>query len=423
MNNLYQDFASVSPSDFHHLEAKLGLPLAPAFLPRPSRSRIYDPIKKSEDSDNDEADGELDNSPSVSKAAQACSNTTNASGGAIEAVNQMLATLLMKYVPNLGCVLLAYLSPPLFVFKDSSGREYTQKADCRTNLPFETVTGLGWASINIRAKFLGWRPTIGQKLIGKPTMSSPSHLSLILYQTFNASIPENHLIPAGYHYDPNLKVPASWQQNVKSTVNSQVKMNELTEATDEAQDLDQEYAERGCWVDPHGNIVGGEAGVMSFTAISLTITNNMISVTGSVLANPFSSPVSGSVHRRQTMNVRAQESSDSSDNENYDRSHDRSALPNLALSTTGVNGTPRTIHPLYNPQPIDSSRTSCTPKPKHNTSRLPTPAQIKPHRPSESQISSNNSTSIAPPNPNQLKRSAIDNPVDSTPKKKKKKKA
>ncbi|KAH9823801.1 hypothetical protein DFH28DRAFT_879903 [Melampsora americana] len=283
------NLSNFNPTDFHHLKVKFTLPLAPIFLPRPPMKSINS-IHQLNHPSSQEISIPLETPKDFS-------NRLDNSGGPIESINQILSTLLMKYIPNLGCVLLSYLSPPIFLFKDQNGNQTQQIISNQTNsLPFQIITGSAWSIINIKVKMLGWRPKIGDRLIGKPTMSSPSHLSLILYQTFNAFIPANHMLGAGYRYDPNVEIPLSWKQNGKDQKPFRIHSNSNSiHPTDLETHQDEiEICERGCWVDSNGDVVGGQSGVMTFTAISLTITNDMISVTGSLLTDPFSVPSNGS---------------------------------------------------------------------------------------------------------------------------------
>lgn len=391
-----QDLLSIIPSDFHHLQAKFSLPLAPVFLPRPTRQRTFIPKSETEET--------LENDPSSikeeisihhrsSERTQDFSNRIDNSGGAIEAVNQILSTLLMKYIPNLGCVLLSYLSPPIFIFKDQQGKEFDQGSNPKLTLPFQTITGSGWSTINVKVKLLGWRPKIGDRLIGKPTMSSPSHLSLILYQTFNAFIPANHMLGAGYKYDPNAEIPASWKLNGKD----QNTLGNQTALQNDGDDL--EIHERGCWVDSNGVVVGGEAGVMTFTAISLTITNDMISVTGSLLADPFSVPASGYHSTRLTRHVSPSQASHSSD----------SSVDDELPTAESITMSSRNRHDLQistNPPSIASSHR----KKKSKSKDLEMSSTVG--NPLQNQLRA----------ANLLKRSVIEDPINQSPKKKKKKK-
>ncbi|EGG11442.1 uncharacterized protein MELLADRAFT_90966 [Melampsora larici-populina 98AG31] len=395
-----QDLSSVIPSDFHHLKAKFSLPLAPVFLPRPTRIRNYKPKHEETKTEKEEEEEEISIQLEPTKD---FSNRIDNSGGAVEAVNQILSTLLMKYIPNLGCVLLSYLSPPMFIFKDQNGKEYTQTSNnLNQNLPFQTIVGSGWSIIKVKLNLLGWRPKIGDRLIGKPTMSSPSHLSLILYQTFNAFIPANHMLGAGYRYDPNVEIPSSWKFNGKDQTTN---LHQANQSGYENDGDDLEIHERGCWVDSNGVVVGGEAGVMSFTAISLTITNDMISVTGSLLSDPFSVPANGYQSTRPSRPISPSQASNSSN------SSDEDDLPTVDSITT------------MNIENQDDHQTRRNPPSVTSSSHRKKKSKSKDDGSSSVNGSLGRKTMLVDSRSNQLKRSGIDDSSNQSPKKKKKKKA
>lgn len=127
----------------------------------------------------------------------------------------------------------------------------------------------------------------------------------------------------------------------------------------------------------------------------------MISVTGSVLSDPFAFPANITRNIRQATDTRGQQSSDSSDSDSTRNVHEnRPEPPNVTQ-----------------PQQIDTSQgqsTSRRPKtPKKKGARPASPAAFNPSR--------SNPISVPESDPNQLKRPAIDDSVNRTPKKKKKK--
>ncbi|POV99975.1 hypothetical protein PSHT_13299 [Puccinia striiformis] len=210
------------PTDFHHLTARFKIPLAPSFLtkptPRNTTATKRTPLKGAEDEEKEEDEKNGEEEDNVTK--------EYGNSGTLEAINQSLASLLMKYIPSLGSVLVSYLEPPMFL--------RTIKRITSTY-----SSGYGWGIIDVEVKLMGWRPTIGHKLIGRPTLSSPSHLSLY---------------------------PAHWKSI------GELSNNNNTNKDQEPSLSDLDHKERGCWVDANG---------------SLTIANHMISVVGSLLDDPF----------------------------------------------------------------------------------------------------------------------------------------
>jgi DNA-directed RNA polymerase I subunit RPA43 len=95
------------------------------------------------------------------------------------------------------------------------------------------------------------------KLIGTHSLSSPSHISLLLYKTFNVSIPISHIPSEQYQFNPSL--PSS--------------KREFSPFSDEEDDSDSERGtedgevEMGRWVDKRtGKVVGDDEGVL-FTVV------------------------------------------------------------------------------------------------------------------------------------------------------------
>ncbi|WAR51841.1 hypothetical protein PtB15_1B277 [Puccinia triticina] len=268
--------ASHKPIDFHHLTARLKLPLAPAFLTAP-KSKTSLQLKE-EDADHlgsATGDSDEDEKKAVVESDKLAKEYGN--NGVLEALNQSIASLLMNYIPSLGSVLVSYIQPPMFIATDEQGGEVRRPLTKTSRVPILTIPGNAWGVVDVEVKLMGWRPTIGQKLVGRPTFSSPSHLSLVIYRTFNASINENHLKAAGFHYDINFEVPANWKSIGDPSNSQSVPI-----------DLSHEHKDRGCWLDANGVVVGGAEATVSFTVMSLTIANNMISVIGSLLDDPFS---------------------------------------------------------------------------------------------------------------------------------------
>ena len=90
-------------------------------------------------------------------------------------------------------------------------------------------------------------------LVGSPTLSTPSHISLLLHNLFNASIPSAHIPADTWHFDPDFPVPAAIQesQNLKWPVapvvvepETQPEVEpEATQVTAEGEEATQETVE------------------------------------------------------------------------------------------------------------------------------------------------------------------------------------
>lgn len=97
------------------------------------------------------------------------------------------------------------------------------------------IEGSGFGLANVEFKGMAWRPRVGQTIgklfssisllastltqrpiaVGSPTLSTPSHISLLLHNLFNASIPASHIPSDTYHFDPDFPVPEAIQNRQK----------------------------------------------------------------------------------------------------------------------------------------------------------------------------------------------------------------
>ncbi|WFD00618.1 hypothetical protein MYAM1_003369 [Malassezia yamatoensis] len=162
-----------------------------------------------------------------------------------KSVCEQLDTLVMRFIPHFEGVLLAY----------SHARFLTQLGGILGDSAF--------AEAPIAFDALVWRPVIGMSLTGSITLSSPSHVSLLLHDTFNAAISSQHLPAAKYefvHYDHN-----------------------------QASSRDPSDRSVGYWRHKKtGERLGGDTQTLQFTVISMTVANHMLSLHGSLLKDPYS---------------------------------------------------------------------------------------------------------------------------------------
>ncbi|KAK4683891.1 DNA-directed RNA polymerase I subunit RPA43, partial [Tremellales sp. Uapishka_1] len=177
------------------------------------------------------------------------------SGDLMEGAKETLDGMVMRYVPQMSGVLLAHWNHE---FSDDT-------AGIIDDCPF-AVCSLGFESII-------WAPKIGQKMYGTHLLSSPSHLSLLFSKTFNISIPLQHIPLDLYEFDSS-----------------------LGEEDGDDSDSDDEDSEGhghsvGRWRDKSSGKLLGEGGKgVKFTVIGMEVTNQMLSLTGSLLADPSNPP-------------------------------------------------------------------------------------------------------------------------------------
>ncbi|TXT05002.1 hypothetical protein VHUM_03822 [Vanrija humicola] len=101
----------------------------------------------------------------------------------LEGVCETLDGMLMRYVPQLGGVLLAHTKHEL--------------VDDMVRIINECPFGV----VEVQFHSIVWAPKVGQVLYGTHSLSSPSHISLLFAKTFNVSIPLNHIPLGKYEFE------------------------------------------------------------------------------------------------------------------------------------------------------------------------------------------------------------------------------
>lgn len=122
------------------------------------------------------------------------------------------------------------------------------------------------------------------KLSGYHSISSPSHMSLLVHRTFNVSIPSSH-IPQVREGQPDGSAGEETFQFVFG-IPSPAQDEEM------ADDLAFPEEEMGNWVSSSTGLpISGSDGMRSveFTVIGLTVANSMLSLIGSLQPDPFDS--------------------------------------------------------------------------------------------------------------------------------------
>lgn len=237
------------------------------------------------------------------------------------AANEQLDSLLMRYVPQFGGVLMSY-----------SDLKFMQKLG--------KIDGDGaFANVLVGVSGLIWAPKIGTRLEGKIKLSTPSHVSLLVHGIFNASITSAHLPSVQEMAHMPKETGFEWQEfpeeeeeeeDVAMQEPAEIKSEEQAEGeaiieTEKASKRESDAAEHefsasgdkigekstGCWIEKKtGKKLGGESGTVVFTVVGITIANHMISIHGSLLRKPFSIPAPTYVPNASFLSSQGQGNSD-----------------------------------------------------------------------------------------------------------------
>ncbi|KAG6868108.1 hypothetical protein C0993_007518 [Termitomyces sp. T159_Od127] len=172
-------------------------------------------------------------------------------------IGEILDSMVMRYIPALRGVVLSH-SNLSFLSKTAA-----IQGDC----PFLVCPIEFDATI--------WSPRVGMQLMGKISLSSPDHVSLLLHRTFNVSIPRHHIPKDEWEFEYG---PAENDPEYGAGAN-----------TEEGSSKSVEGDECGKWVHHLTRASLGDAdGYLTFTVVGLTVANEMLSLLGSIQSDPFS---------------------------------------------------------------------------------------------------------------------------------------
>ncbi|KAL0092517.1 hypothetical protein J3Q64DRAFT_1719339 [Phycomyces blakesleeanus] len=168
-------------------------------------------------------------------------------GKIMDGINEQLNAFLMKYVPEVDGIILAHSNVQL----------PSNKGTIVQDSPF--------CHFFIHVKFLVWKPKKGSQLVGRINLQSQDHIGLLIYGTFNASIPKSR-IPADRY---------EWRVSDEEEVESDSAEEEVKE--------ERKRSQYGEWVNKTtGTAIGGEDGTLDFTVDEIIEANDILTVTGSL---------------------------------------------------------------------------------------------------------------------------------------------
>ncbi|PFH46384.1 hypothetical protein AMATHDRAFT_155258 [Amanita thiersii Skay4041] len=161
-------------------------------------------------------------------------------------VEEVLDSMVMKYNPTFQGVVVSH-SNISFLCKTAFVQVECPYLVCKVS--FDIVV---------------WSPQVGVKLVGKINAWSPDHVSLLIHETFNASIPRRH-IPNNTWY---FKYGTLRNDTHRGYIGSNIE-------------------EEGMWVHRATGDRLGDEGYLEFTVIGLIVANEMLSLLGSLQPDPF----------------------------------------------------------------------------------------------------------------------------------------
>ncbi|KAJ3853026.1 hypothetical protein EV368DRAFT_39708 [Lentinula lateritia] len=188
-------------------------------------------------------------------------------------VEEMLDSMIMRYIPALDGVVLSHSN---LTFKEDT-------AAIQADSPFLICKIIFDATV--------WRPLVGMQLVGKISLCSPDHISLLVHKTFNVSIPRHHIPTQEWEFEYGAA-----ENDPEFGAGAGVEGMGTGLESDDGEG-------NGRWIHKvTASSIGGEDGYLQFTVIGLTVANEMLSLIGSLQRDPFSSvhvPSNGTQNHRE----------------------------------------------------------------------------------------------------------------------------
>ncbi|CCH58249.1 hypothetical protein TBLA_0A04550 [Henningerozyma blattae CBS 6284] len=180
-------------------------------------------------------------------------------------MKQHLNPMVMKFNPKVDGVVLGYED---LTIKDSNPLADESSQEKLIKLTPDTPFGFTWANVNLYV----WQPQIGDIIEGWIFIQSVSHISLLIFDAFNANINKNF-------------IPEDW-----TFINNEVEEEEILQeekAAEESNGTNQDnnkpnFTNRslGYWVDGNGQRVDGK---LKFQVRYINSNGRVITVEGSLL--------------------------------------------------------------------------------------------------------------------------------------------
>lgn len=184
--------------------------------------------------------------------------------------SQHLDPLIMTYFASAGGVVLAHYNLRLYGqqphSKEVRSPDKTQEPVI-AKIMYDSPFAFLWISVDL----LVWKPVVGDVVEGWINLQSPSHIGLLIHDTFNATI-KRDVIPAEWTFVPNQEDQNGETGNTPA---------EDEEGSTVAQAIDQFPKSLGYWVDENGKKIDGK---LKFTVRHFNVSGRTVSVQGTLLA-------------------------------------------------------------------------------------------------------------------------------------------
>ncbi|KAJ1978727.1 hypothetical protein H4R33_005910 [Dimargaris cristalligena] len=174
----------------------------------------------------------------------------------MQGIHEHLNCFLMKYLPTLDGVVLSYSN---IRFSKKWGRVVDE-------CPFPQF----W----IQTDLLVWKPHVGSMLEGRINIESADHIGLLIYNTFNVSIPADLIPQDKFIFQQNEKYAADFDAAEDEAANPAGNLDKSMEQPTQAM---------GEWVSKITGQSMSHNGLLRFKVASYHQVNELLSVTGSLL--------------------------------------------------------------------------------------------------------------------------------------------
>lgn len=221
---------------------------------------------------------------------------------------QHLDPLLMSYFAPVGGVVLGHLNLRLSGQDEATGTEKEKSSQpVFAKVMYDSPFAFLWISVDL----LVWKPQPNDVLEGWVNLQSPSHIALLIHDTFNATI-KRDVIPTDWEFIPNQadeeeEEDLALASSVDRAVTEMEKENSEA-AKNERKSLFRDPKSLGHWIDGQGKKIEGK---IRFSVKSFHVSGRFVSVQGSLLAP-------GAVPEDLTKQSGSKQHKRFDDNENYD---------------------------------------------------------------------------------------------------------